>query len=136
MIFAVSMTFIDQTIVSIAVPQIQRELGPTSTGVLWVVNAYLLSLAALFAFGSRLADTVQQPTGDEAPAVAGAAEDTEAAALAGPLSGRPRRAAAAAVSRRPGWRRPSRRGRTGRGCRPARPAQPGRAGPRVARSPE
>ena len=27
MIFAVSMTFIDQTIVSIAVPEIQKELG-------------------------------------------------------------------------------------------------------------
>ena len=58
MIFAVSMTFIDQTIVSIAVPQIQRELGLTSTGVQWMVNAYLLSLAALFAFGGRLADTI------------------------------------------------------------------------------
>jgi len=58
MIFAVSMTFIDQTIVSIAVPQIQRELGLTSTGIQWMVNAYLLSLAALFAFGGRLADTI------------------------------------------------------------------------------
>jgi EmrB/QacA subfamily drug resistance transporter len=58
MIFAVSMTFIDQTIVSIAVPEIQRELGLTSTGVQWAVNAYLLVLAALFAFGGRLADTV------------------------------------------------------------------------------
>jgi EmrB/QacA subfamily drug resistance transporter len=58
MIFAVAMTFIDQTIVSIAVPQIQKELGLTSTGVQWAVNAYLLSLAALFAFGGRLADTV------------------------------------------------------------------------------
>ena len=58
MIFAVAMTFIDQTIVSIAVPQIQQELGLSSTGVLWAVNAYLLSLAALFAFGGRLADTV------------------------------------------------------------------------------
>ena len=58
MIFAVAMTFIDQTIVSIAVPKIQRELGLTSTGVQWAVNAYLLSLAALFAFGGRLADTV------------------------------------------------------------------------------
>ncbi len=58
MIFAVSMTFIDQTIVSIAAPNIQRELGLTTTGVQWVVNAYLLSLAALFAFGGRLADTV------------------------------------------------------------------------------
>ncbi|MEV6010961.1 MFS transporter [Streptomyces sp. NPDC051976] len=58
MIFAVAMTFIDQTIVSIAVPQIQSELGLTNTGVQWAVNAYLLSLAALFAFGGRLADTV------------------------------------------------------------------------------
>jgi EmrB/QacA subfamily drug resistance transporter len=58
MIFAVAMTFIDQTIVSIAVPQIQRELGLSSTGVQWCVNAYLLSLSALFAFGGRLADTV------------------------------------------------------------------------------
>src|SRR5580692_10056844 len=58
MIFAVSMTFIDQTIVSIAVPNIQRELGLTSTGVQWAINGYLLSLAALFAFGGRLADTV------------------------------------------------------------------------------
>src|SRR5579863_3692944 len=57
MIFAVSMTFIDQTIVSIAAPDIQRELGLSSTGVQWAVNAYLLSLAALFAFGGRLADT-------------------------------------------------------------------------------
>jgi EmrB/QacA subfamily drug resistance transporter len=58
MIFAVSMTFIDQTIVSIAAPAIQRELGLTSTGMQWAINAYLLSLAALFAFGGRLADTV------------------------------------------------------------------------------
>src|SRR6202167_5830599 len=58
MIFAVAMTFIDQTIVSIAAPQIQRELGLTSTGVQWAINAYLLSLAALFAFGGRLAETV------------------------------------------------------------------------------
>jgi EmrB/QacA subfamily drug resistance transporter len=58
MIFAVAMTFIDQTIVSIAVPEIQRELGLSNTGVQWAVNAYLLALAALFAFGGRLADTV------------------------------------------------------------------------------
>jgi MFS family permease len=58
MIFAVSMTFIDQTIVSIAAPRIQEELGLTTTGVQWAINAYLLSLAALFAFGGRLADTV------------------------------------------------------------------------------
>ena len=58
MIFAVSMTFIDMTIVSIAAPVIQRELGLTSTGLQWAINAYLLALAATFAFGGRLADTV------------------------------------------------------------------------------
>ncbi len=58
MIFAVAMTFIDQTIVSIAAPEIQKELHLTDTGVQWAINAYLLSLAALFAFGGRLADTV------------------------------------------------------------------------------
>ena len=47
MIFAVAMTFIDQTIVSIAAPEIQKELGLTNTGVQWAINAYLLSLAAL-----------------------------------------------------------------------------------------
>ncbi len=58
MIFAVSMTFIDMTIVSIAAPVIQHKLGLTSTGLQWAINAYLLSLAAMFAFGGRLADTV------------------------------------------------------------------------------
>jgi EmrB/QacA subfamily drug resistance transporter len=58
MIFAVAMTFIDQTIVSIAAPNIQRELHLTSTGMQWAINSYLLALAALFAFGGRLADTV------------------------------------------------------------------------------
>src|SRR5271169_5831615 len=58
MIFAVAMTFIDQTIVSIAAPEIQSELGLTSTGMQWAINAYLLSLAALFAYGGRLADTL------------------------------------------------------------------------------
>ena len=53
MIFAVAMTFIDQTIVSIAAPKIQRELHLTSTGVQWAINAYLLSLAALFASTRR-----------------------------------------------------------------------------------
>ncbi len=58
MIFAVAMTFIDQTIVSVAAPRIQSELGLSDTGVQWAINAYLLALAALFAFGGRLADTV------------------------------------------------------------------------------
>jgi EmrB/QacA subfamily drug resistance transporter len=58
MIFAVAMTFIDQTIVSIAAPKIQADLGLSSSGMQWAINSYLLALAALFAFGGRLADTV------------------------------------------------------------------------------
>jgi EmrB/QacA subfamily drug resistance transporter len=56
MIFAVAMTFIDQTIVALAVPELQKDLGLSATGTQWIVNAYLLSLSALFAFGGRLAD--------------------------------------------------------------------------------
>jgi len=56
MIFAVSMTFIDMTIVAIAVPSLQDDLSLSSTGVQWIVNGYLLSLSALFALGGRLAD--------------------------------------------------------------------------------
>jgi EmrB/QacA subfamily drug resistance transporter len=56
MIFAVSMTFIDQTIVAIAIPTIQKDLSLSTTGVQWIINGYLLSLSALFAFGGRLAD--------------------------------------------------------------------------------
>jgi EmrB/QacA subfamily drug resistance transporter len=56
MIFAVAMTFIDQTIVAIAAPTIQQELSLSASGMQWAINAYLLTLAALFAFGGRLAD--------------------------------------------------------------------------------
>lgn len=56
MILAVSMTFIDQTIVAIAIPQLQGDLSLSSTGVQWIINGYLLALSALFAFGGRLAD--------------------------------------------------------------------------------
>jgi EmrB/QacA subfamily drug resistance transporter len=58
MIFAVAMMSIDQTIVSIAAPTIQRHLALTSTGLQWVINGYLLALAALFALGGKLSDVV------------------------------------------------------------------------------
>ena len=58
MLFAVSMTFIDQTIVAIASPNIQAELGLSRAETQWVVNAYLLALAATFALGGRLADVL------------------------------------------------------------------------------
>ena len=56
--FAVAMTFIDQTIVAIAIPKIQSELSLSPTGAQWVINGYLLSLSALFAFGGKLGDVL------------------------------------------------------------------------------
>jgi EmrB/QacA subfamily drug resistance transporter len=58
MVFAVAMTFIDQTIVAIAIPNVEKELGITANESQWVINAYLLALSALFAFGGKLADVV------------------------------------------------------------------------------
>lgn len=58
MVFAVGMTFIDQTIVAIAIPNIQRELSLSVTGAQWVINGYLLALSALFALGGKLGDVL------------------------------------------------------------------------------
>jgi EmrB/QacA subfamily drug resistance transporter len=58
MIFAVAMIFIDQTIVALAIPNLQRQLHLSSTGSQWIVNGYLLSLSALFAFGGKVADVL------------------------------------------------------------------------------
>jgi EmrB/QacA subfamily drug resistance transporter len=62
MIFAVSMTFIDQTIVSISIPTIQQHLGLSETGIQWIVSGYLLAMAAMFALGGRLADVIGHRT--------------------------------------------------------------------------
>jgi EmrB/QacA subfamily drug resistance transporter len=58
MVFAVAMTFIDQTIVAIAVPDLQQDLTLSATGSQWIINAYLLSLSALFALGGKLGDVL------------------------------------------------------------------------------
>ena len=58
MLFAVAMTFIDQTIVAIASPNIAQELDLSRGGVQWVINGYILALAAGFALGGRLADVL------------------------------------------------------------------------------
>ncbi|MGB1583073.1 MAG: MFS transporter [Solirubrobacterales bacterium] len=58
MVFACAMTFIDQTIVAIAIPDIEKDLGLSDDASQWVVNGYLLALAALFAFGGKLGDVL------------------------------------------------------------------------------
>jgi EmrB/QacA subfamily drug resistance transporter len=58
MVFAVAMTFIDQTIVAIAIPSLQKNLSLSATGSQWIINGYLLALSALFAFGGKLGDVL------------------------------------------------------------------------------
>lgn len=51
-----AMTAIDATIVSVALPTIQRELDLSSSGRTWIVNAYLLVLAVSIAIAGKLGD--------------------------------------------------------------------------------
>ncbi|MGB6976345.1 MAG: DHA2 family efflux MFS transporter permease subunit [Gammaproteobacteria bacterium] len=58
MVTSLSLVFIDQTAVSVALPQIQHELGTSSVMLQWIINAYLLTLAALIIFGGKLGDRI------------------------------------------------------------------------------
>jgi len=53
---SLSMIMLDQTVVSVALPTMARELPLTPHGQQWVVNAYVLALAALVALGGKAAD--------------------------------------------------------------------------------
>ncbi|MFF7994674.1 MFS transporter [Kitasatospora xanthocidica] len=53
---ALAMTFIDETGVGVSLATIRRELHASLTGVHWVMNAYMLSLAAFVGASGRLAD--------------------------------------------------------------------------------
>ena len=50
------MVVLDVSIVNIALPSIQRDLHFSSSGVLWVVNAYVLTFAGFLLLGGRTAD--------------------------------------------------------------------------------
>ena len=51
-----SMTFIDGTVVNVALPVLQRELGTDITGAQWIIEAFLLMLSALILVGGSLGD--------------------------------------------------------------------------------
>ena len=51
-----SMSFIDGTVVNVALPALQRNLNATAIDVQWVVEAYALFLAALLLLGGSLGD--------------------------------------------------------------------------------
>jgi EmrB/QacA subfamily drug resistance transporter len=51
---SLSMIMIDQTVVTVALPDMSRDLPLSANGQQWVVNAYVLALAALVAVGGKL----------------------------------------------------------------------------------
>src|SRR5690606_8076349 len=48
--------FIEGSVVNLALPAIQTDLGATSAGVQWVANAYLLVLVSFMLIGGSLGD--------------------------------------------------------------------------------
>src|SRR5205807_594826 len=52
------MIILDQTIVNVALPSIQRDLRFSQSGLAWVVNAYLIAFGGLLLLGGRLGDLV------------------------------------------------------------------------------
>jgi EmrB/QacA subfamily drug resistance transporter len=57
---SLSMILLDETVVGVALPTIQRDLHMTQNGLQWVVNAYLLALASFVAIGGRLSELLGQ----------------------------------------------------------------------------
>ena len=47
---------IDMTIVNVALPSIQRDLGFSQAGLAWVINAYLIAFAGFLLLAGRLGD--------------------------------------------------------------------------------
>ena len=53
---ATFMTYLDNNIVNVAIPAIQRDLHLTTAGLEWVVSGYILVFASLLLAGGRLGD--------------------------------------------------------------------------------
>src|ERR1700736_2899830 len=54
--------FLDGTVVNVALPAIQRELGASLASQQWVVEAYLLTLSSLLLLGGSLDDLFERRT--------------------------------------------------------------------------
>src|SRR6266498_3833569 len=52
------MIILDQTIVNVALPSIQSDLGFSQSSLAWVVNAYLIAFGGLLLLAGRLGDLV------------------------------------------------------------------------------
>jgi EmrB/QacA subfamily drug resistance transporter len=56
MCFALFMIMLDNTVVNVALPSIQRSLNTSLSGLEWTVNIYTLTFAVLLVTGGRLGD--------------------------------------------------------------------------------
>jgi len=54
------MSYLDNNVINVAIPTIQRSLHLSVSGLEWVVSSYLLTLAGLLLVGGRLADVYGQ----------------------------------------------------------------------------
>src|SRR5436309_371539 len=52
------MIILDSTIVNVALPSIQRDLGFSQSSLAWVVNAYLIAYGGLMLLAGRLGDLI------------------------------------------------------------------------------
>jgi EmrB/QacA subfamily drug resistance transporter len=55
-ILASAIAFIDESVVNIALPAIEKDLGASIAVIQWIVNAYTLSLASLLLIGGAFGD--------------------------------------------------------------------------------
>src|SRR5436190_23226704 len=54
--------FLDGTVVNVALPAIQRDLGASLASQQWIVEAYMLSLSSLLLVGGSLDDLFERRT--------------------------------------------------------------------------
>jgi len=59
---AVLMAIVDETVVSVALPAIQRDLGFATDDLSWIVNAYLAGFGGLLLLSGRIGDLVGRKT--------------------------------------------------------------------------
>ncbi|MFD0891656.1 MFS transporter, partial [Streptosporangium algeriense] len=52
------MTVLDGSIVTVAMPAVQNDLGFSPAGLSWVVNAYLIAFGSLLLLAGRLGDLI------------------------------------------------------------------------------
>src|ERR671922_748558 len=56
----VLMIVLDVTVVNVALPSIQDDLGFSQAGLAWVVNAYLIAFGGLLLLAGRLGDLISR----------------------------------------------------------------------------